>query len=48
MDFVPYIEALFPAMLMGITGAASEALRASCKGDKDQNEDHLARGTLSS
>ena len=27
MDFVPYIEALFPAMLMGITG------------DKDQNED---------
>ena len=27
MDFVPYIESLFPAMLMGITG------------DKDQNED---------
>ncbi|CAJ1359336.1 unnamed protein product [Effrenium voratum] len=27
MDFVPYIEALFPAMLMGITG------------DKDQNEE---------
>ena len=21
MDFVPYIESLFPAMLMGITGA---------------------------
>eukprot|EP00437_Effrenium_voratum_P030289 CAMPEP_0181409902 /NCGR_PEP_ID=MMETSP1110-20121109/7063_1 /TAXON_ID=174948 /ORGANISM="Symbiodinium sp., Strain CCMP421" /LENGTH=1412 /DNA_ID=CAMNT_0023532433 /DNA_START=36 /DNA_END=4271 /DNA_ORIENTATION=+ len=34
MDFVPYIEALFPAMLMGITG------------DKDQNEDPGHRAAL--
>eukprot|EP00434_Breviolum_minutum_P039153 symbB.v1.2.034756.t1/scaffold4541.1/size75942/10 len=34
MDFVPYIEPLFPAMLMGITG------------DKDQNEDPGHRAAL--